>query len=70
MGVLAALRALQAGGHTGLMITASHNPIEDNGIKISDPEGHMLDVTWEPYANRLASAATYEEFKKVGFVSF
>lgn len=31
----------------GLMITASHNPINDNGIKISDFNGGMLRVSLE-----------------------
>ncbi len=65
MGVLAALRALNAGKDTGIMITASHNPIDDNGVKLSDPSGDMLDVSWEPYANRLANANSVEDFEAV-----
>lgn len=40
----------------GIMITASHNPIEDNGVKIIDPMGGMLDATWEKYANLIVNA--------------
>lgn len=29
------------------MITASHNPACDNGIKIVDPAGEMLASEWE-----------------------
>ena len=29
------------------MITASHNPVQDNGIKIVDPDGGMLAIEWE-----------------------
>lgn len=29
------------------MVTASHNPICDNGMKIIDPDGGMLDTHWE-----------------------
>lgn len=30
------------------MITASHNPPCDNGMKLVDPHGGMLDAEWEP----------------------
>lgn len=29
------------------MITASHNPVEDNGVKMVDPDGGMLAQAWE-----------------------
>lgn len=32
------------------MVTASHNPESDNGIKIVDPNGGMLSQDWEVYA--------------------
>ena len=38
------------------MITASHNPVEDNGVKLIDPMGEMLKETWEKYATQLANA--------------
>ncbi|RXG51983.1 Phosphoacetylglucosamine mutase [Armadillidium vulgare] len=37
------------------MITASHNPVEDNGVKLIDPFGEMLAVDWESHATRLAN---------------
>lgn len=38
------------------MITASHNPECDNGVKLVDPDGSMLDAAWEKYATKLANA--------------
>ncbi|KAA8498996.1 Phosphoacetylglucosamine mutase [Porphyridium purpureum] len=46
--VLMALRSMQDGARvTGLMITASHNPECDNGVKMVESSGHMLDGRWE-----------------------
>ena len=39
----------------GVMVTASHNPEQDNGVKLIDPRGEMLESTWEHYANKLSS---------------
>ena len=44
MGLLAVLRSRSKGGATiGAMITASHNPAPDNGVKLVDPAGEMLE---------------------------
>lgn len=42
-----ALRAMHTGKVTGIVITASHNPEEDNGVKLVEPSGHMLCQEWE-----------------------
>ena len=40
----------------GAMVTASHNPIGDNGIKLIDPNGEMLEASWESAATELVNA--------------
>ncbi|NXG25531.1 AGM1 mutase, partial [Grallaria varia] len=60
MGLLAALRARAVPATIGLMVTASHNPEEDNGIKLIDPLGEMLHPSWEEYATQLANAEDQE----------
>ncbi|KAJ4845188.1 hypothetical protein Tsubulata_037679 [Turnera subulata] len=65
VGILAALRSLKTQSVIGLMITASHNQVSDNGVKVADPSGGMLTQGWEPFADAIANAATPEELVKL-----
>ena len=66
IGILAALRSLKTGGAViGLMITASHNKVSDNGVKIADPSGGMLTQDWEPFADSIANALDPESLVQV-----
>ena len=41
--MFAALLSIKLQKFIGIVVTASHNPIEDNGLKIINPDGEMLD---------------------------
>lgn len=58
MGLLATLRSRVKGGQViGVMITASHNPEQDNGVKLIDPMGEMLEQRWEKLATDLVNVS-------------
>lgn len=65
VGILAALRSLKTRSVIGLMVTASHNRVSDNGVKVSDPNGGMLTQEWEPFADAIASAGDPEDLLQV-----
>lgn len=59
VGVLAAHRSsFLSNKAIGVMVTASHNPVQDNGVKMVDPDGGMLDQSWEEIASRVVAAKT------------
>ncbi|KAH9398665.1 Phosphoglucomutase-3 [Tyrophagus putrescentiae] len=55
VGIFATLRARFTKATIGAIITASHNPEQDNGIKLIDPSGGMLDEGWESIVTELAN---------------
>lgn len=58
MGLLAVIRSRVKNGRTiGMMITASHNLEPDNGVKLVDPDGEMLEEEWEALATKLANVS-------------
>ncbi|KAL1137597.1 hypothetical protein AAG570_009293 [Ranatra chinensis] len=69
MGLLAALRSRsKESSAIGLMITASHNAEPDNGVKLIDPMGEMLDQRWESIATELVNvpnSALQEQLDKI-----
>ncbi|KAF9453862.1 Phosphoacetylglucosamine mutase [Macrolepiota fuliginosa MF-IS2] len=66
VGILAALRSMKHNSHAiGVMITASHNPEQDNGVKLIDPRGEMLEASWEVHATTMANARSTEELIEV-----
>ncbi|XP_050398269.1 phosphoacetylglucosamine mutase [Patella vulgata] len=60
MGLLAVIASKSRKATIGVMITASHNPEEDNGVKLVDCRGEMMPAIWEKYATQLANAGDDE----------
>ena len=46
------------------MVTASHNPKEDNGLKIFDRNGEMLEAEWEALAEDIVNTKDVAGFLK------
>ena len=62
VGLLSSLRSRKLSGQAiGVMVTASHNPPADNGVKIVDPMGEMLEQDWEAFATRLVNCPTDQD---------
>ncbi|PFH36608.1 phosphoacetylglucosamine mutase [Besnoitia besnoiti] len=47
--------------YVGCMITASHNPEEDNGVKLVGVDGCLLSPVWERYAESLINSACFAQ---------
>src|SRR5689334_11127138 len=50
----------------GVVISASHNPYSDNGIKIFGPDGYKLPDSEEEEIERLIEGATLDEARVTG----
>ncbi|KAF2748058.1 Phosphoacetylglucosamine mutase [Sporormia fimetaria CBS 119925] len=62
VGLIAALRSRSLKGKwIGVMITASHNPPSDNGVKLVEPMGNMLQEDWEKLSTTMANKATPDD---------
>lgn len=46
------------------MITASHNPKQDNGLKIIERNGSMLDPNWEKFVEEMVNTDDIFSFLK------
>ena len=57
MGLFAATISQCLGEAVGLMITASHNPEPDNGLKLVGPDGAMAPMAWEALAESFVNAS-------------
>ncbi len=61
VGLLAVLRSFSQNCQAiGIMVTATHNEEQDNGVKIIDPSGEMMEHSWETLATEIANKSEDE----------
>jgi phosphoacetylglucosamine mutase len=62
---LAVWACCMAHSNTGIMITASHNPPDDNGVKVVDYKtGGMVDAETEQILTRIVRCATLDDMRR------
>jgi phosphoacetylglucosamine mutase len=64
-GVLMSIRSHITGKSSGVMISGSHNICTENGLKLIDHTGEMIDPTWEQYATELVQAESQRQFDEI-----
>ncbi len=55
IGIAVAILSINESLQFGIMITASHNHFEDNGVKIMDDKGNMITLDNEKYIERIVN---------------
>lgn len=62
------LNQTQPGKSLGIVVSASHNKIQDNGLKITNFHGNMLEMEYEPileeFVNTESLSAAIAKFKE------
>lgn len=61
LGLISGLRCLCVEANIGIMITASHNPVQDNGVKLIEPSGEMLESDWERIVEKFCNTNQPDE---------
>jgi len=64
-GVVAALRCYAAKGDCGLIVTASHNQVDDNGFKLVDYNGEIFPPIWEGHAEKIVNAESPDDLVSI-----
>lgn len=65
LGIFAGFYCIKSEGNIGLMITASHNPVDDNGVKIVEIDGTMLNKQFEPLVESICNTLNPSQYAKI-----